>query len=260
MAFVARVATRVVPKHIRQIVGRWTALQLPGSPGLTCRVCGGPLPEHAAAVLRCEFCSADNLAGPEVLGQLAKSASHAQRGSLAVDQRRRQGDELAAFALLFVPAVAMIGWFAAGAFAGSGFLRVGDLPIWIDGGAHFLVVRARRFTEVQACIAIAVPNGNQTRVVFDFEHLPSVSNEALAAAWIVEPVPPSWLLGKTIEGKGKVGSVYRLLRSPSRHLAVVGGYGTVIYLPSDFGVLGGQLTCLEDFDPGQGDSIDMTAK
>ena len=257
---VTRLASKRVPSGIRQIVGAWTALQLPGSPGLMCRVCGGPLPEHAAAVLRCGYCSADNLAGPEVLAQLAASASHAQRGWLAFDQRRRQGDALAAFALLFVPALILIGWFAAGAFAGSGFTHAGELQIWSDGGARFVVVRTARFGRVQPCVAITVPDGSRTRVVFDFEHLPSVSPEALAAALVLPPVAPAWLVDKQIEGKGKVSSVYRLLRYPSRHLLRLGQHGSTHYLPSDFGVLGGQLTCLTDFDPGQGESIDLAGK
>lgn len=253
-----RIATRIVPQMIRRIVGRWTALQLPGAAGLKCRVCGGPLPEEAAAVLRCGYCSADNLTGPEVLKQLAASAGHAQRGLLAVDQRSQQGDELAAFALLLFPALGLLGWFAAGAFAGSGFLRVGDLPIWIDGGARFVIVRTSRLGGVDPCVAVAVPEGDRVRLVFSFSQLPVVTREALAAA-LIEEVAPSWFVGKEVEGKGRIASVYRLVRHPTRHLAVTNNEAT-LYLPADFGVLGGELTCLSGFAVGEGPGIALDGK
>lgn len=261
VVFVTRQGARIVPNAIRTIVGRWTALQLPGVTGLSCRVCGGPLPDgQAAAVLRCGYCSADNLCGPEVLTQLMASASHAARGKLAFDQRARKGDALAAFALLLMPALTLLGWFALGAFAGSGFIRVGDLHLWNDPTAKFVVVRAERFGRVQTCVALAVAEGDRQRVVFDFEHLPAVSPEQLQAASVVAPVSPSWLIGKNIEGKGEVRGVYRILRYPTRHLAQVGTSEYPHYLPSDFNVLGGELTCLTNVSPDTGESIDMTAK
>lgn len=258
--FVTRQAGRIVPAAIRTIVGRWTALQLPGVSGLACRVCGGPLPsETAQAVLRCDYCSSDNLAGPDVLTQLMASASHAARGKLAFDQRARKGDALAAFALLLVPALGLLGWFALGAFAGSGFVHAGDIPLWADPFARFAVVRAERSGYVQTCVALAVPEGDRIRLVFDFEHLPLVTAEELLKAQLVPPVKPSWLIGKDIAGKGEVQRVYRLLRFPSRHMAGLGGDRSH-YLPSDFSVLGGELTCLTNVSPDEGPAIDMNAR
>lgn len=258
--FVTRLGQRLVPTAIRTIVGRWTALQLPGIAGLMCRVCGGPLPsETAAPVLRCAYCAADNLAGQDVLTQLMASASHAARGKLAFDQRARKGDELAAFALLLVPALAAIGWFALGAFAGSGFIRAGDLHLWADPTARFVVVRAQRHGFVQTCIALPVSEGGKQRLVFDFEHLPLVTDDQVLKAQVFDPVKPSWLIGKNIEGKGEVRSVYRTLRYPTRHFALAASESPH-YLPSDFNVLGGELTCLSNVSPDDGAAIDMNAR
>lgn len=258
--FVTRAAGRIVPNAIRTIVGRWTALQLNGVSGLACRVCGGPLPSDSARpVLRCQYCSSDNLAGPEVLTQLMASASHAARGKLAFDQRALKGDALAAFALLLVPALGALGWFALGAFAGSGFVHAGNLPIWADPTARLAVVRTLRLGRVETCVALAVPEGDRVRLVYDFEHLPLVTPEELLKAEVVSPVKPTWLIGKAIEGKGEVTKVHRTLRFPSRHFAYTYSEHPH-YLPADFSVLGGELTCLTNVSPDDGPAIDLNAR
>lgn len=103
-------ALRVVPPAVRQVVGRWTAIRLPGEAGLGCRVCGGPLPQVVAPVLRCTYCGADNLASDEVMAKVAATAQHAQRSVLAVAARRQRGDDLAAVALKSLPLVVGLAW------------------------------------------------------------------------------------------------------------------------------------------------------
>src|SRR5690606_23878815 len=87
----AAIAALIVPPAVRRVVGSWSAIRLPGEAGLGCRVCGGPLPATVAPVLRCTYCSADNLAGARVLAKLAASARQAEHGLLAVSARKARG-------------------------------------------------------------------------------------------------------------------------------------------------------------------------
>lgn len=103
-------ALHVVPPAVRNVVGRWSAIRLPGENGLGCRVCGGPLPALVAPVLRCTYCGADNLASGEVMAKVAATAQHAQRSVLAVAARRQRGDDLAAVALKSLPLVVGLAW------------------------------------------------------------------------------------------------------------------------------------------------------
>ncbi len=121
---VGRRAARELPRVVLGIVGRWSAHVLPGVKGLTCRVCGAPLPERAAPVLRCEYCEADNLASPEVISRVAANAQHAHASVLSLNRQSREADELAAFSLVALPAVVLVVWFAIGAFTGGVGLRM----------------------------------------------------------------------------------------------------------------------------------------
>lgn len=116
-------AFRTVPRITLGIVSRWAALQLPGVKGLACRVCGAPLPEKVAPVLRCEYCSADSLAGPEVLARVQQQSQHARASVLSVTHQSRDADERAAFSLVALPALVLVVWFAIGAWAGGVGLR-----------------------------------------------------------------------------------------------------------------------------------------
>jgi len=121
-------AISVVPRAARTVVGRWTAIRLPGEAGLACRVCGGPLPQIVAPVLRCVHCSADNFASSEVIAKVAVTAHLAQHGVLAVAARRRRSDDMAAFALKFFPIAVALAWIVVAALTGpvvGAILRLG---------------------------------------------------------------------------------------------------------------------------------------
>lgn len=240
--------SRSVPAAMRRIVGRWTALKLPNLDALACRVCGGPLPSEHRPVLRCGWCSADNLAGADVLARVEASAAHAQAGRLAVGQRHAQSEELAAFAInAFVPLV-LVGWFGLGAFAGSGFVNLGDLRIWVDGGARYALVRVHA-GGTRACLATMREVEGGTELRFDHDKKVVVSPERLGRVSVRAPVPPSWLEGQELLGGRKVEKVVRYLRYPARHMGRVEGSDLDVYFPSSFG--GGEVTCLAQESSGE---------
>jgi hypothetical protein len=252
----AQLRTRV-PAAVQRIIGRWTALQLPNAEGLACRVCGGPLPGEAKPVLRCTYCSADNLAGQGVLARVAAGAAHAQAGALAVGQRRQQGEELLAFALnAYVPAT-LVGWFAIGAFAGSGFLTLGgDLRMWVDSSARFALVRVQHGNSARPCVAVMRDQSGGVRLSFDAWRTMVVTADQLARVSVSEPVAPSWFEGKSISGEGKVVQVVRYLRWPDRHMLRLENDAWDHYLPSNFG--GGGLTCLDE--ELEGEALELPPK
>lgn len=239
-----------VPRAVERIVGRWTALKLPNVAALACRVCGGPLPGEAKPVLRCGYCSADNLAGEGALARVAAKAAHAAAGALKVGQRRQQGEELFAFALnAYLPAT-LVGWFALGAAAGSVFLALDEhLLLWVDDSNRWALVRVKEGGAVRPCLAAVkdVPEGVQLWV--DAPRKLVVSRERLAQVTAGEPVSPSAMVGKTLYGEGKVERVVRYLRWPDRHMARIEGDVWDHYFPSNFG--GGGLSCLDEEVSGE---------
>lgn len=239
-----------VPRAVERIVGRWTALKLPNVEGLCCRVCGGPLPGEAKPVLRCGYCSADNLAGEGVLARVAAGAAHAAAGALKVGQRRQQGEELFAFALnAYVPAT-LVGWFALGAMAGSAFLALDEhMRLWIDDSNRWALVRLNEGGAVRPCLAAMKETPEGVQLWVDAPRKLTVSREKLAAVTAGEPVAPSSLVGKRIAGEGKVERIVRYLRWPDRHMARIEGDAWDHYLPSNFG--GGSLSCFEEEVSGE---------
>lgn len=249
-AWLSAQARRRIPEAVQRMVGRWTALKLPNVDALCCRVCGGPLPAEHKPVLRCTFCSADNLAGAGVLARVAAGAEHARVGALKVAQRKQQGEELLAFALnAYVPA-ALVGWFAIGAFAGSGFIGPGgDLRIWVDPTARLALIRTEHGGQVHPCIAAFKDDPGGVALDFGSSRTTVVTKEKLAQVQWREPVAPSWFEGQRIFGKGQVEKVVRRLRWPDRHMFRVPNDTWDVYVPANFG--GGAVTCLEEEVTGE---------
>lgn len=233
---VAAVFKRWVPRLTKRVVGHWAALQLPGVDGLGCRVCGAPLPKRPAAVLSCEFCAADNLAGPEVHALVAHDAAWLTRGALAVGRRSAKADELAAFAVFSFPVVTLVAWFAIGAFAGGVGLRaIGwiELEPW-PSLPLALVKRAEG-----ACVAWVEPRGEQVELRFGGDDTRTVARAEFEREAIEQHLRPATLVGKSLNGK-KVEKVGIELHRPWRVEASTSS-GT-LYLPA--WDLGGELLCV----------------
>lgn len=232
--------SRLIPRVARSIVGHWAALQIPGVEGLSCRVCGAKLPGVAAPVLKCEYCSAESLAGPAVQALVAKQAGHAVRSVLFVTQRDAKADELAAFSLVAFPLVTLVGWFAVGAYAGLGGREFGELHV---GAAdiEFAVVRVKG---KGVCAAARIPRGDQLELRFSGEVWKRLQPSELAQFAVEPNVGARWFVGQHVNGLGKLEAVYSLLESPNR---VEGSMGTLsLYFPYDG--LGGELICLDEVE------------
>jgi hypothetical protein len=251
---VALLGALIVPAWMRRIVGHYTALKLPGVEGLACRACGGPLPAQSAPVLRCGYCSADNVAGRDVLARLAAEAASTARGALAIDQRRRVGDDVASAALVAFPLLVFLAWFAAGAAAGSVLIAIGhDIQLDANPDSRFAVVRIEG--QPRACLAaMEVFEGGQVGLYVRAGVKLSVPAAELARYSVREPISAEWLIGKSVHtghGEEHVASLYRRLGYLASHVARTAS-GSEVYLPWPDG--GGELACL-DLDAGSGASL-----
>lgn len=248
------VALRVVPPAVRQVVGRWTAIRLPGQAGLGCRVCGGPLPAVVAPVLRCPYCAADNLAGSEVLAQVEATARHAQRGVLAIAARRQRGDDLAAVALRSLPLVVGLSWIVVGALTNPvvrAFLDM-ELP---PGSEPFEVLRVDAGGGARACLAATEEASGGTVVHLRAGVQFTVTPAQLAAYRVTPPISPDALVGRWVTG-GRVADVYVTPRRPGARF----GHredGGEIWFPTTDG--GGSLICLDDVAAPPGAALPATA-
>lgn len=249
------IAMRVVPPAVRQVVGRWTAIRLPGEAGLGCRVCGGPLPAVVAPVLRCAYCAADNLASGEVLAKVEATARHAQRGVLAIAARRQRGDDLAAVALRSLPLAVGLSWIVVGGLANPvlGALLAIELPA---GSAPFEVLRVESGGSLKACLAATEESDAGTVVFLDAWTRFTVSAAQLATYRAAPPMTPDALVGRRVTG-GRVADVYVTPRRPAARFGRVDGGGE-LYFPSTDG--GGALLCLEDVAVGPGPALPVTAR
>ncbi len=221
-------AAQLVPKVTWGIVGRWTALRLPGVAGLSCRVCGAPLPAVVAPVLRCRYCTADSLATPAVVERVERESRHARAAQLSVGAQHRRADELASFSLVALPAVVLVAWFGIGAVAGGVGLRaLGDVALPPDDDARFAVVRG--------CVAAIEPRATGARLHFSHDERDDVPD-------MPPTMGPTRFIGRRIEARGRIVSVYRYVRWPARHFGRLDTGGEV-YFPSAVG--GGERLCLE---------------
>lgn len=236
-----RSLARLIPRVAQSIVGHWAALQIPGVEGLACRVCGAKLPSVAAPVLQCEYCSAESLAGPSVQALVAKQAGHAVRSMLSVTQRDAKADELAAFSLVAFPLVALVGWFAVGAYAGLGGRALGRLHV-APAAIEFAVVRV---AGRGACVAARLPRGDQLELRFSGNESKQLLPSELAQFAVEPNVHAKWFVGHRVNGLGlKLDDVYSLLESPNRVEGSLGGVS--LYFPYDG--LGGEVICLDDVE------------
>ncbi len=249
----------VVPPWMKRILGRWTALRLPGVEGLACRECGGLLAAETAPVLRCGYCSADNVAGADVLVRLAADAATTAQGALAVAERRRYGDEVASVGLVAFPLLVLLAWFATGALAGTVLIGIGhDVELAPDSEARFAVVRAAPVGQPpRACLAAMNEAAGGTLLNLRAGHRALVSPKEMTEYRVQAPVAPAWLVGKFVHvsyGQRRVERVVRRLNFFASHVAETED-GTSVYLPWPDG--GGELTCLT-VDPGSGPAILVT--
>lgn len=229
---------RLVPRLARSLVGHWAALQLPGVQGLSCRVCGGPLPTKAAAVLACEFCGADNLAGKEVQALVAHDAAWASTGALAVGRRSAKADELAAFAVTAFPVVTLVVWFAIGAFAGgAGARALGRLETAPWSSLPLALVK----TPQGDCVAWVEPVGGEVRLHFGAEDKRTVSREQFERDAVEPHLVTSALVEKHLNGH-RVQRIYIELNRPFRVQAET----TAGWLSFPAADLGGQSVCLTE--------------
>jgi hypothetical protein len=226
--FVGGWAMQLVPKVTWGIVGRWTALRLPGVAGLSCRVCGAPLPTVVAPVLRCRYCTADSLATPAVLERVERESHHARAAELSMGAQQRRADELASFSLVALPAVVLVAWFGIGAVAGGVGLRaLGGVTLSADDDARFAVVRG--------CIAAVEPTEKGARLHFSYDERENATKMPAA-------IGPTRFIGRNIGGRGKLVSVYRYVRWPARHFGRL-DTGVEVDFPSTVG--GGSRLCLD---------------
>jgi len=236
----------IVPSTVRRIVGHWAAIRLPGEAGLGCRVCGGPLPATVAPVLRCTYCSADNLASSSVMQKVSASARRAEQSMLAVSARKARGDELAARSLRAFPLVVAVAWFAVGAASGSVVFAIArDVTIWADPGERFSLIRTG---PDEVCLAAVEVDGDRAQIFLSADQRRTVSRGELARSAAADPVTPSSLVGRS-SSRGRIVSVYRPLNHLGMHRGRVEG-GSEIYFPNIHG--GGESICLYDVPPGRG--------
>lgn len=248
--FLGLTAALVVPATVRRVVGHWTAIRLPGEAGLGCRVCGGPLPAIVAPVLRCSFCSADNLASGSVLGKLTASARTAERRTLAVSQKKARGDELAASSLRAFPLIVALAWFAVGAASGSVVFAIArELTLWPSSDQYFSLIRTG---SDQVCLAAVERDGDRAELFLSSTMRRTLSVADLARHSAADPIRANTLEGRRTT-RGRIVSVYR----PLNHLGMHRGRlesGSEIYFPNRHGA--GELVCLEDVPPGRGSPLE----
>lgn len=229
---------RLVPRLVRSLVGHWAALQLPGVQGLSCRVCGAPLPSKPAAVLACEFCNADNLAGKEVQALVAHDAAWATKGALAVGRRSAKADEVAAFAVTAFPVVTLVAWFAVGAFAGGTGLRaVGRIEVTPWSSLPLAVVK----TSKGPCIAWVEARGDEVRLHFGGDEKRTLTRTEFERDAVEPHLLATSLVGKSLNGRA-VKRVYAELGRPYR-VEATDGVGTLYFPAAD---LGGESLCLSE--------------
>jgi hypothetical protein len=240
------IAALIVPPAVRRVVGSWTAIRLPGQTGLGCRVCGGPLPATVAPVLRCSYCSADNLASAEVMRKLSASARQSEQGVLAVSARKARGDELAASTLRAFPLIVALVWFAVGAASGSVVFAIArELHVWPSSSERFSLVRTG---PGEVCLAATEIEGERVELYLSAGERRTISRADLARYSAADPIGPSALEGRQTT-RGRIASVYR----PLNHLGMHRGRladGTEIYFPNVLGA--GQQICLTDVPAGTG--------
>lgn len=242
-------AAVIVPSTVRRIVGHWAAIRLPGEAGLGCRVCGGPLPATVAPVLRCGYCSADNLASSSVMQKVGASARQAEQNMLAVSARKARGDELAARTLRVFPLVVAVAWFAVGAASGSVVFAIAhDITIWANSSERFSLIRTG---PAEVCLAAVEIDGDRAQLFLAADQRRTVSRADLARYSAADPVAPSSLVGRS-SSRGRIVSVYRPLNHLGMHRGRVEG-GTEIYFPNTLGA--GERICLEDVPPGKGAAL-----
>jgi hypothetical protein len=218
----------LVPKVTWGIVGHWTAVRLPGVAGLSCRVCGAPLPTVVAPVLRCSYCAADSLATPAVLERVERESRHARAAELSMAAGHRRADELASFSLVALPVVVLVAWFGIGAVAGgAGGQALGDVELPADDDARFSLVRG--------CVAAVEPKGKGALLHFSHDERENATTPPATMA-------PTKFIGRRI-GDAKLTSVYRYVRYPARHFGRLDS-GREVYFPSLVG--GGERLCLQD--------------
>jgi hypothetical protein len=238
-------AALIVPRLLRRIVGRWTALELPGARGLACRACGAPLPAMAAPVLRCGHCDADNLAGSDVVARLARGVRAAEQRVLAVAEGRRQGEEIAAFALVAFPLIALLTWFAAGAVAGSVVIGVGsEIELPPDGEQRYVLVRTGPRGAARPCVARIEASDDRTTLALG-GLVRTIEPDRLRRIGVGAPFAAGDLVGRNVRARletGRVVSAYRRLAYLRSHVLRLEN-GSEVYLPWDEG---GQSVCLDE--------------
>lgn len=211
---------RALPRAVWGIVSHWTALQLPGARGLACRACGAPLPEGAAAVLRCEFCGSDNLASAAVVARVAQGAALTQHAVLGAQRQSRSADELAAFSVRSFPTIVLLTWFAIGAASGGVLGRaLHELPV--SPPAEL------RYALVEGAVAGVTLEGQGARLFFDAE-----------TSRVVEVAPPTLtaeqLVGLRLVTGEQIARVWSRLGAPLRPCATTSA-GATLYLPGPWG-------------------------
>ncbi len=238
---------------------RWTALTFPEG-GLGCRVCGGPLPTKVAAVLRCDYCAADNLAGSDVLRRVADSVGHAQRELFGATTRKRSTEEAASITLVSFPAFVLLVWFGLGAFSGTAVLSLADhVELAADPDARFVLVRAslNDASPPMACFA-AIDDG-RVHLGGGPGNSRSLSSDELGQMRLGPAVGPEWLVGRRVTGVGihtathQVLSVYRPLRWLRAHDLRLAGSESSRRLPGSNGW--GNTVCLPDVPVAPGRSL-----
>jgi hypothetical protein len=239
-------AALIVPPAVRRVVGDWTAIRLPGETGLGCRVCGGPLPATVAPVLRCSYCSADNLASAEVMRKVSASARQSEQSVLAVSARRARGDELAASTLRAFPLVVALVWFAVGAASGSVVFAIArEVRVWPSSSERFSLVRTG---PGEVCLAATEIEGDRVELYLSADQRRTISRADLARYSAAEPIVASSLEGRQTT-RGRIASVYR----PLNHLGMHRGRlenDSEIYFPNVLGA--GERICLTDVAAGTG--------
>ena len=247
-ALLAVLAVLTVPPWMRRILGRWSALRLPGVEGLACRECGAPLPPARTPVLRCSYCAADNVAGREVLQVLAAGARAKSRSALAVAERRRVGEEIAAAGFVAFPLLVLLTWFAAGAAAGSLVIALArDVELEPDDDQRYAVVRA----DGRVCLAATRTAGSKVALYLRAGSKSELSANELPRYSVHEPVSAAWLVGRTLDTGARVRSAYRRFDYLTSHVLRTDA-GAELYLPWPEG--GGELVCL-DLAPGSGPTL-----
>jgi hypothetical protein len=201
-------------------------------------------------VLRCSYCSADNLASAKVLAKVAASARQAERSELAVSARKARGDELAARTLRAFPLLVALVWFAVGAASGSVvFVIARDVQIWPNASEHFSLVRT---SSGEVCLGATEIDGDRVRLFLGSSDPPrTLSRADLARYSAGQPLSAATLEGRRTT-RGRIASVYR----PLNHLGMHRGRlddGSEIYFPNALGA--GERVCLVDVAASSGPEL-----